>query len=101
VGLLVSEQQRTKGKLTILWVGSEEDVELLSTVSAWSRSTVELQLLLLLLLLLRLMHLELPLLELLAIAPILLLLWSMQLTPRWGIHHAILGRSIARTTTAR
>jgi hypothetical protein len=101
VGLLVSEQQRTKGKLTILWVGSEEDVELLSTVSAWSRSTVELQLLLLLLLLLRLMHLELPLLELLAIAPILLLLWSMQLTPRWGLHHAILGRSIARTTTAR
>jgi hypothetical protein len=101
VGLLVSEQQRTKGKLTILWVGPEEDVELLSTVSAWSRSTVELQLLLLLLLLLRLMHLELPLLELLAIAPILLLLWSMQLTPRWGIHHAILGRSIARTTTAR
>jgi hypothetical protein len=64
VGLLVSEQQRTKGKLTILWVGSEEDAELLSTVSAWSRSTVELQLLLLLLLLLRLMHLELPLLEL-------------------------------------
>jgi hypothetical protein len=37
--------------------------------------------LLLLLLLLRLLLLELPQLELWAIAPILLLLWSMQLTP--------------------
>jgi hypothetical protein len=33
-------------------------------------------------------------------APILLLLWSTQLTLRWGIHHAVLGRSTARTTTA-
>jgi hypothetical protein len=46
----------------------------------WGRSTVEL--LLLLLLLLRLLSLELPRLELWAIAPILLLLWSRQLTPR-------------------
>jgi hypothetical protein len=63
----------------------------------WGRSTVEL---LLLLLLLRLLLLELPWLELWAIAPILLLLWSTQLTTRWGIHHAVLGRSTARTTTA-
>jgi hypothetical protein len=35
-----------------------------------------------------------------AIAPILLLLWSVQLTPRWGIHHAVLRRSTTRTTTA-
>jgi hypothetical protein len=58
----------------------------------WSRGMVEL--------LLRLLRLELPWLELWAIAPILLLLWSTQLTPRWGIHHAVLGRSTARTTTA-
>jgi hypothetical protein len=32
-------------------------------------------------------------------ALILLLLWSMQLTLRWGIHHAILGSSTTRTTT--
>jgi hypothetical protein len=32
--------------------------------------------------------------------PILLLLWSMQLTPGWGIHHATLWRSTARTTAA-
>jgi hypothetical protein len=63
----------------------------------WGRSTVEL---LLLLLLLRLLLLELTRLELWAITPILLLLWSMQLTPRWGIHHAVHGRSTARTTTA-
>jgi hypothetical protein len=61
----------------------------------WSRGMVEL-----LLLLLRLLLLELPWVELWAIAPILLLLWLTQLTPRWGIHHAILGRSTARTTTA-
>jgi hypothetical protein len=41
-------------------------------------------------LLLRLLLLELPLLELWAIAPILLLLWSTQVTPRWGIHHGYL-----------
>jgi hypothetical protein len=54
----------------------------------WSRGTVELLL-------------ELSRLELWAMAPILLLMWSTQLTPRWGIHHAILWRSTARTTTAR
>jgi hypothetical protein len=57
----------------------------------WGRSTVELLLLLLLWLLL----LKLPRLELWVIAPILLLLWPTQLTPRWGIHHAVLGRSTA------
>jgi hypothetical protein len=56
----------------------------------WDRSMVELLLLLLL---------ELPWLELWAIAPVLLLLWSVQLTHRWGIHYAVLGRSTARTTT--
>jgi hypothetical protein len=62
----------------------------------WGRSMVELMLLLLLL---RLLLLELPRLELWVIALILLLLWSTQLTPRWGIHHAVLGRSTTRTTT--
>jgi hypothetical protein len=57
----------------------------------WGSSMVELLLLLLLL--------KLPRLELWAIAPILLLLWSTQLTPRWGIHHAVLGWSTTRTTT--
>jgi hypothetical protein len=57
-------------------------------------------LLLLLLLMLRLLSLELPRLELWMIAPILLLLWSTQLTPRQGIHYAVLRRSSARTTTA-
>jgi hypothetical protein len=56
--------------------------------------------LLLLLLSRLLMLLELLQLELWAVAPILLLLRSTQLTPRWGIHHAILGRSTARTSTA-
>jgi hypothetical protein len=60
----------------------------------WSRGTVEL------LLLLRQLMLELLRLELWAIAPILLLSWSMQLTPRWGIHHAVLGRSTNRTAIA-
>jgi hypothetical protein len=55
---------------------------------------------LLLLLLLWLLLLELPQLELCMITPILLLLWSTRLTPRWGIHHAVLERSTARTTTA-
>jgi hypothetical protein len=64
----------------------------------WCRSTVEL---LLLPLLLWLWSLKLPWLELRAIALILLLLWSTQLTPRWGIHHAVLQRSTARTTTSR
>jgi hypothetical protein len=56
---------------------------------------------LLLWLLLLLLLLELPLLVLWVIASILLLLRSMQLTPRWGIHHAVLRRSTARTTTGR
>jgi hypothetical protein len=54
----------------------------------------------LLLLLLWLLLLELSWLELWAMAPILLLLWSMQLTPRWGIHHVVFWRSTARTTAA-
>jgi hypothetical protein len=60
----------------------------------WSRGTVELLLLRLLLLL------ELSRLKFWVMAPILLLLWSPQLTPRWGIHYAVVQRSIARTTTA-
>jgi hypothetical protein len=66
--------------------------------TVWGRSTVEL---LLLPLLLWLWSLKLPWLELRVISPILLLLWSTQLTPRWGIHHAILWRSTARITTSR
>jgi hypothetical protein len=58
----------------------------------WSRGTIEL-------LLLRLGPLELSWLELWAMAPILLLLWLTQLTPRWGIHHAVFWRSTAGTTT--
>jgi hypothetical protein len=65
----------------------------------WSRSTIEL--LLLLLLLLSLLLLLLQLLVLQAIAPILLLLRSAQLSPGWGIHHVVLGRSTTRTTTTR
>jgi hypothetical protein len=61
----------------------------------WGRSMIELLLLLWLLLL------KLPWLELWVIAPVLLLLGSMQWTSRWGIHHAVLGRSTARTTTGR
>jgi hypothetical protein len=67
-----------------------------SLLQWWSRSMIELLLLLLLWLLL----LEVPRLELWAIARVLLLLRSAQLTPRWGIHHAVLVRSIAKTTTA-
>jgi hypothetical protein len=55
----------------------------------WSRGTVEPLLLLL----------ELSQLELWVMAPILLLFWSTQLTPRWGIHLVVLWRSTARTTT--
>jgi hypothetical protein len=64
----------------------------------WSTSIVEL---LLQLVLLRLLLLELPLLEFWVIALILLLLLSAQLTLRWGMHHVVLDRSIARTTTGR
>jgi hypothetical protein len=60
----------------------------------WSgRGMVEVLLRLLLLL-------ELSQLKLWAMAPVLLPLWSTQLTPRWGIHHTVLRRSTARTTTA-
>jgi hypothetical protein len=52
------------------------------------------------LVLLLLLWLELSLLILRAIAPILLLLRSVQLTPRWGIHHAVLEKRTTRTTTA-
>jgi hypothetical protein len=62
----------------------------------WSTGMDEL----LLLLLLGLLLMELPRLELWALAPILLLLWSTQLIPRWGIHHAVLWWSTARTTAA-
>jgi hypothetical protein len=55
----------------------------------WTRSMVELLLL----------RLELSLLVPWVIAPILLLLRLVQLTPRWGIHYVILRRSTARTTT--
>jgi hypothetical protein len=61
-----------------------------------SRSRVEL-----LLLLMMMMQLKLLLLGLWVIALILLLLWSVKLTPRWGIHHARLRRSTARITTDR
>jgi hypothetical protein len=54
----------------------------------WGRGTVEL--LLLLLLLLWLLLLKLSRLELWAMAPILLLLLSTRLTPRFGIHHVVL-----------
>jgi hypothetical protein len=58
-------------------------------------STIELLLLLLLL------RLELLMLVLWKITPILLLLRSVQLTPRWDIHHAVFGRCTARATTDR
>jgi hypothetical protein len=64
-----------------------------SLLRRWSRGTVEL-------LLLRLLLLELPRLELWAMALILLLLWLTQLTLKWGIHHAVLWRSTTRTTAA-
>jgi hypothetical protein len=66
----------------------------------WWRCRGTVELLLLLLLLLRLLLQELPQLELWAMGPILLLLWLTQLTPGWGIHHAVLWRSTARTTAA-
>jgi hypothetical protein len=51
-----------------------------SLLRRWCRGMVEL-----LLLLLELLRLELWMMD-----PVLLLLWSMQLTPGWGIHHKIL-----------
>jgi hypothetical protein len=63
----------------------------------WSRGMVELLVLLQLWLLL----LELLWLELWMIALILLLFWPTQQTLRWGVYHAVLGRSTARASTAR
>jgi hypothetical protein len=80
------EAWKVAGRKFLWWPGG-------SLLWWWSRSTVEL-------LLLRLLLLELPRLEFWAIVPILLLLRSTQQTLRWGIHHAVVGRSIARTTTA-
>jgi hypothetical protein len=51
-------------------------------------------------LLLQLLLLELPRFKLWLTAPVLLLLWSAQLTPRCCIHHAVFGRRNTRTTTA-
>jgi hypothetical protein len=45
-----------------------------------------------------LLLLKLPLLVVRAVAPIVLL-WSTQLSCRWGIHHAVLCWSTARPTT--
>jgi hypothetical protein len=64
-----------------------------SLLQQWGRSTVKP-------LLLRLLLLELPRFKLWPTALVLLLLWSVQLTPRWCIHHAVFGRSNTRTTTA-
>jgi hypothetical protein len=88
VHLLAIEAWKVAGGKLLWWPGG-------SLLWQWSRSTVEL-----LLLLFGLLLLELPQLELWAIAPILQLLWLMQLTPTWGIHHAVLERSTTRTTTA-
>jgi hypothetical protein len=76
------EAWKVAGRKLLWWPGG-------SLLWRWGRSIVEL----LLLLLLRLLLLKLPWLEMWAIAPILLLLWSTQLAPRWGIHHVVLGRS--------
>jgi hypothetical protein len=84
--LPVVEAWKIAGRRLLWWHDS-------SLLQGWSRSIVELLLLLL--------RLELLLLVLLVIAQILLLLRSAQLTPRWDIHHAVLGRSNARTTTSR
>jgi hypothetical protein len=81
--LSVVEAWKVAGRKLLWWPGD-------CLLWRWGRSTVELLLLLL----------KLPRLELWVIAPILLLLWPTQLTPRWGIYHAVLGRSTTRTTTA-
>jgi hypothetical protein len=77
--LTVVEAWKVAGEKLLWWPDG-------SLLRRWSRGTVEL----LLLMLLRLLLLELPRLELWAMAPILLLMWSTQLTPRWGIHHTVL-----------
>jgi hypothetical protein len=83
--LFAVEAQKVVGGKLLWWHDG-------SLLQRWSRGTVEL--------LLRWLLLELPWLELWAMAPILLLLWSTQLTPRWGIHYAVHWRSTARTTAA-
>jgi hypothetical protein len=83
------EAQKVAGRRLLWWPGC-------SLLRRWSRSTVELLLLLWLLLL----QLELPLFVLWAVVLILLLLGSTQLSRRWGIQHAVLGRSTARPTSA-
>jgi hypothetical protein len=83
--LLAIEAWKVAGGKLLWWPSG-------SLLWQWSRSTVELLLQLGLLL-------ELPRLELWLTAPTLLLLWSTQLTPMWVIHHAVLGRSAARTST--
>jgi hypothetical protein len=62
-----------------------------SLLQQWGSSTIEL---------LQLCLLELLWMELWTIALLLLRLQLTQLTPKWGIHHAVLGRSTARTTIA-
>jgi hypothetical protein len=110
--LLVYHECRSSRRVSLLGQAAfPSEVAQLPTVEAWKvaggkllwsldgsllrscgRGTVEL--------LLRLLLLELSRLKLWAMAPVLLLLWSTQLTPRWGIHHTVLQRSTARTTTA-
>jgi hypothetical protein len=79
--LPIVEAWKVAGKKLLGWPDG-------SLLRRWCRGTVELLLLLLL-----------WLLELWVMGPILLLLWSTQLTPGWGIHHAVLWRSTARTIT--
>jgi hypothetical protein len=68
------EAWKVAGEKLLCWLDG-------SLLRRWSRATVELLLLLLL---------ELLWLKLWAMAPILLSVWSTQLTPRWGIHHMVL-----------
>jgi hypothetical protein len=69
--LLTVEAWKAAGGKLLWWTDG-------SLMRRWSRGTIEL----LLLLLLRLLLLELPQIELWVMAPILLLMWSTQLTPR-------------------
>jgi hypothetical protein len=69
--LLAVEAWKAVGGKLLWWTDG-------SLLRQWSRGTIEL----LLLLLLRLLLLELPQIELWVMAPILLLMWSTQLTPR-------------------
>jgi hypothetical protein len=102
--LMINHGCRRSRRITLLWHEAlTSEMSQLSAVEArkatvgsllwwadcslrwrWGRSTAEL-------LLLRLLW---------AIAPVLLLLRLAQVTPRWGIHHTVLGRSTSRTPTA-